>query len=141
MASNYVGQMLISGNVLTDNWGGVILWENADRNCSHRSDDACTLVDPSMYTLSSCGANLSEKSPVDNLDPADVAGSGSAQCTVANLCGFNGLFSNYGTRIYGDTHPWQSHSNHSNKFESNVCCHGSSSFFAWSRSNTANRVT
>ena len=103
VASNYVGQMLISGNVLTDNWGGVILWENADRNCSHRSDDACTLVDPSMYTLSSCGANLSEKSPVDNLDPADVAGSGSAQCTVANLCGFNGLFSNYGTRIYGDT--------------------------------------
>jgi len=36
-------------------------------------------------------------------NPADVVGSGAAGCTISNLCGFNGLFSNYGTSIYGNT--------------------------------------
>ena len=68
VASNYSGQLLISGNVFTNNWGGVVLWENSDRYCSDGSDNACTLVDPSVYTESSCAANLSEKSPVDYYD-------------------------------------------------------------------------
>ena len=68
VASNYSGQLLISGNVLTNNWGGVILWENSDRYCSDGSDNVCTLINPSVYTESSCAANLSEKSPVDYYD-------------------------------------------------------------------------
>ena len=159
VASNYAGQMLIRGNILTNNWGGVILWENADRYCSDGSDGGCTLVDPSVYTVSSCAAHLSEKSPVDyydncrwktknalvedntlNFKPADVVGSGNAACTVANLCGFNGLFSNYGTSIYGDTRTVAVTFQQNNKFESNVY-HGPWSFFAWSQSNIANPVT
>ena len=40
----------ISGNVFTDNWSGVVLWENANRYCgsaANTSTGACTLVDPS----------------------------------------------------------------------------------------------
>ncbi len=155
VASNDGGQLVISRNVLTDNWGGIILWENADRFCSDGSDGACTLVDPSLYTLSSCAAHLSEKSPVDyygncrwktqnvlvednmlNFDPARV----DSHCTVHNLCGFNGLFSNYGTSIYGDTRTVTITFQQNNEFKSNVY-HGPWHFFAWSQSNRANPVT
>ena len=68
VASNYSGQLHISGNVLINNWGGVILWENSDRYCSDGSDNGCTLINPAVYTESSCAANLSQKSPVDYYD-------------------------------------------------------------------------
>ena len=62
VASNYAGTFRISNNTLTDNWSGVVLWENANRYCSDGSDHVCTLVDPPVYTLASCG---SESSRVD----------------------------------------------------------------------------
>jgi Right handed beta helix region len=109
--------LAISGNVFTNNWGGVVLWENSDRFCGDGSDDACTLVDPSVATLTSCPAALSnaaENQPTDTPDyfdlcrwktqnvtvsgnvfsfnPADIG----SDCTAANYCGMNGLFSEVG---------------------------------------------
>jgi parallel beta-helix repeat protein len=111
IASNYSGSLDVTDNLLTDNWGGVVLWENANRFCGDGSDHLCTLVDPSVYTLSTCPTHLSESSPIDysdncrwktqnvtvsdntfSFDPADIAG-----CTATAECGFNGLFSNYGS--------------------------------------------
>ena len=153
VVSNYSGQFLISGNVLANNWGGVILWENSDRYCSDGSDNACTLIDPAVYTESSCAANLPEKSPVDYYDNCrwktqnvtvehntmtfDAATVGPA-CTVANLCGFNGLFSNYGTSQYNQTGPITFQQD--NHFSGNTYA-GSWHFWAWSQSNLANPVT
>lgn len=110
----------ITGNVFTDNWGGVVLWENSDRFCGDGSDDACTLVDPAVATMTSCPAALSntaENQPSDtpdyfdlcrwktqnvtvsgnvfNFNPADIG----SDCTVANYCGFNGLFSEVGVTV------------------------------------------
>ncbi len=108
----------ITGNVFTNNWGGVVLWENSNRFCGDGYDDACTLVDPSVATMSRCRAALAEPSenqPTDtpdyfdlcrwktqnvtvsdndfNFNPADIG----KACTAANYCGFNGLFSEYGS--------------------------------------------
>ena len=111
----YSGTALISGNDFTDNWSGVVLWENSNRFCSDGSDDACTLVDPSVFTQSSCAANLATATPSGNPDyfdgcrwktqnlevtdnvfsfaQADIPG-----CELAaNSCGQNGLFSEYGS--------------------------------------------
>jgi len=40
------GTAMISGNTFTDNWSGVVLWENADRFCSDGFDTPCTLINP-----------------------------------------------------------------------------------------------
>jgi parallel beta-helix repeat protein len=116
VASNFAGQALIQGNVFTDNWGGVVVYENADRACGLGSDNLCTLLDPTVYTLSSCAANLPAATPSGNPDyfdncrwkaqnvdvedntfnftPSNIG----SDCTTASFCGFNGLFSNYGTQ-------------------------------------------
>jgi hypothetical protein len=104
--------LTITNNVFTDNWGGVVLWENSNRFCSDGSDGVCTLVDPLVYTMASCGTLLSETAPTDyfdncrwktqnvtvsnnvfNFNPGNIG----PQCTVANTCGFNALFSEYGS--------------------------------------------
>jgi parallel beta-helix repeat protein len=112
-----ISTLTVSNNQFTNNYGGVVLWENADRFCSDGSDGGCTLVDPSVYTIASCGANLPTATPgqspdyFDNcrwktqnvvvtnnefdFDPAALG----PQCTVANACGFNGLFSQYGSTV------------------------------------------
>ena len=153
VASNYSGQLLISGNVLNNNWGGVILWENSDRYCSDGSDNACTLINPAIYTERSCAANLSEKSPVDYYDNCRWktqnvtvknntmsfnAATVASACTVANLCGFNGLFSNYGTSQYGQAGPIAFEQD--NHFSNNTYS-GPWHFWAWSQSNLANPVS
>jgi parallel beta-helix repeat protein len=155
VASNYAGQLLIQGNVLTNNWGGVVLWENANRYCSDGSDGACTLVNPSVYTLASCAANLSETSPIDYYDncrwktqnvlvtknvESFSPGSVATNCTVANLCGFTALFSNYGTSIYGSSRTVAVTFQQNNQFTNNTYM-GSWSFFAWSQSNLDNPVS
>lgn len=120
IASTYSGKLTITGNVLTNNWGGVVLWENSNRYCGDGSDSFCTLATPSTYSLSSCPAHLKGAKPTQkpdyydncrwktqnvtvtqntfNFTPSLV---GSA-CTAASFCGFNGLFSEYGT-----TTPWK----------------------------------
>lgn len=104
---------LIAKNSFIDNWGGVILWENADRFCNspaNTSSGACTLVDPSVATIKSCNATNVKKQPylgdcrwktqnvlvqdnVFSFKPSDIGPS----CTPANECGFQGVFSEYGT--------------------------------------------
>jgi parallel beta-helix repeat protein len=111
----------VKNNTFTDNWSGITLWENSNRGCGTGSDDACTLIDPSVFTETSCAANLSTAvagantgSPsADYYDGCrwktqNVHVSGNTfkftpanipNCTVQNLCGFNGLFSNYGSTV------------------------------------------
>lgn len=113
------GVAQIEGNTFTDNWSGITLWENANRFCSDGSDHACTLIDPVVFTQASCAANLptavagtNTGSPaadyydgcrwktqnvqvsgnVFKLNAADIT-----NCTPDELCGFNGIFSNYGS--------------------------------------------
>jgi parallel beta-helix repeat protein len=108
----------IEGNAFTDNWGGVVLWENSNRFCGDGYDGACTLVDPQVATMATCPKalpNSSADQPSDtpdyfdlcrwktqnvtvadnvfNFNPSNIG----SDCTKANNCGFNGLFSEYGS--------------------------------------------
>lgn len=118
---SYSSSFLITGNTFTNNWGGVVLWENSNRFCNspaNTSSGVCTLVDPSAVTLKTCVAadihskpyygdcrwktqNVLVRHNVFSFKPAQV---GSA-CTVRNECGFQGLFSEYGT--YPSWSPYQ----------------------------------
>ncbi len=116
----YGAQSVISGNVLTDNWGGIDIYDDADRFCGTQSDnsstDYCTLVAPSTYNLSSCTAhdtasatpsqnpdyydncrwksqNILVTDNTINLTPANIG----SDCTAANGCGFVGVYSEWGT--------------------------------------------
>ncbi|MER6765027.1 right-handed parallel beta-helix repeat-containing protein [Amycolatopsis sp. NPDC000673] len=54
----------ISGNVLQDNWNGIILWENADRFCNspaNTSSGSCTKLVPNVST---CSAPAIAKKPL-----------------------------------------------------------------------------
>jgi hypothetical protein len=102
----------ISGNVFTDNWSGVIMWENADRFCgspANTSGGDCTLVNPGVANLKTCNSsnvshapyyddcrwktqNVSVHDNAFNLNASNVAG-----CKFSAGCGFNGIFSNWGT--------------------------------------------
>ena len=99
----------ITGNVLTDNWSGVILWENADRFCGSPANPTqdCTLggratratcvagtIDTDPY-YSDCRWKTQHVAVHDNafeLDAAKVP-----NCAVTTGCGFNGVFSQWGT--------------------------------------------
>ncbi|MGA3047488.1 MAG: chitobiase/beta-hexosaminidase C-terminal domain-containing protein [Terracidiphilus sp.] len=158
---NLSGEGNVQGNTFTDNWSGITLWENSNRFCSDSSDDACTLVDPSVFTQTSCAANLptavagtNTGSPaadyydgcrwktqnvhvggnVFNFTPANIP-----NCTIGNLCGFNGLFSNYGSTV-----PYTSASvptaiafHQGNLFQNNTY-YGPWNYWAW---NFGNQVT
>ena len=111
----------ITGNTFTDNWSGVVIWENADRFCNSPADTStgdCTLVNPSVVKLSTCVSGTINKPPyysdcrwksqniqvaanTFSLTPSHIG----AACTPANGCGFQGLFSNWGT--YPSWSPYQ----------------------------------
>ena len=112
--SNYQNSpFLIAHNVFLNNWGGVILWENSNRYCAspdNTSSGYCTLVDP-QATLKTCGnASLIKTHPYFaacrwktqnalvefnqfTFTPSAVG----KTCTAAHLCGYNGVFSEYGS--------------------------------------------
>jgi hypothetical protein len=110
---DYGDSFQITGNIFLDNWGGVVLWENSNRYCNspvNTSTGTCTLVDPSLITINSCNSknigqepyysdcrwktqNVSVTGNVFDFTPSDLGSS----CTAANLCGFQGIFSEYGT--------------------------------------------
>lgn len=116
----FSGTFLIAENSFIDNWGGVILWENANRFCnspSNTSTGVCTLVNPAV-TVQSCNAQNIASQPyygdcrwktqnvlvehnLFSFKPADIGSS----CTPANECGYQGLFSEYGT--YPSWSPYQ----------------------------------
>jgi hypothetical protein len=109
----------ITGNVFTNNWSGVVLWESADRFCGspdNTSSGACTLVDPSVANIKTCAqANLQKATPGQTPDYYDLCrwktqnvqvtgntfnmtDSAVANCKGAsNSCGENGIFSQFGT--------------------------------------------
>jgi len=112
VAGPYGSTFSITGNKFTDNWGGVVLWENADRFCGSPANPStdCTLVKPSVATAASCNStnianppyhddcrwktqNVSVYHNLFDFNPADIGSS----CTMANYCGFQGLFSQYGS--------------------------------------------
>jgi Right handed beta helix region len=103
----------ISGNVFTDNWAGVLLWENADRfagSPANTSTGSGTLVNPTVATAKTCNANTIDNEPyigdcrwktqnvrvhdnVFTLEPDKIG----PTCAFRSGCGYNGLFSNWGT--------------------------------------------
>jgi parallel beta helix pectate lyase-like protein len=114
VASAYNNRFLIGANVFTENWGGVILWENANRFCGspdNSSTGDCTLVNSAATTSSCANPDLIPVAPyisdcrwkVQNVmvtnnaftfNPATVGRS----CEQSkNTCGFNGMFSEYGS--------------------------------------------
>lgn len=140
--SNYNNSpLLIAHNIFVNNWGGVILWENSNRFCAspdNTSSSYCTMVDPKA-TLATCGtASLIKTEPYfndcrwktqnvlveDNQFTFTSAALGKA-CTVANNCGYNGVFSEYGSNpswspYHGDIVPTNITFHQDNKFTDNA---------------------
>jgi parallel beta-helix repeat protein len=125
-----ISTITISGNVFTDNWDGVVLWENSDRFCggNHvygQPDSICTLVNPSLlplYDTTTCVTKLENSAtnkPTDSPDYFDLcrwktqnvlvqnnafhftASNVGASCTTNTVCGENAIFSNYGSGADG----------------------------------------
>jgi hypothetical protein len=102
----------ITGNVFTDNWSGVILWESADRFCgspNNTSTGYCTLVNTGVANANTCNStniasqpylsdcrwktqNVSVHDNSFNMTPSNIPG-----CSFNTACGYNGMFSNWGT--------------------------------------------
>ena len=113
VAGPYRNTLAVIRNTFVNNWGGVVLWENADRFCgspANSSTGLCTLVDPGVVTGRSCNAtriaiepyygdcrwktqNVLVEANDFTFDPASIGPS----CTLANYCGFNGIFSQWGS--------------------------------------------
>ena len=58
--------LTISSNVFTDNWDGVVLYQNPNRVCGSSANSStgyCTLDDPSVFTTSSCAAHMATSTP------------------------------------------------------------------------------
>ncbi|HKF38731.1 MAG TPA: right-handed parallel beta-helix repeat-containing protein, partial [Ktedonobacteraceae bacterium] len=110
----YDHSLLITRNTFMDNWGGVILWENADRYCgsgANTSTGYCTLGNSSVATVRNCAnprlivtkpyyndcrwktQNVLVRDNTFTFDPARIG----PECTHARYCGFNGIFSEWGS--------------------------------------------
>lgn len=111
--TKYGTQFLVANNEFLDNWGGIILWENANRFCAspdNSSTGYCTMVDPKA-TIRTCSnpavikgqpyhadcrwkvQNFLVRNNLFSFKPADIG----KACTRASNCGFNGVFSEYGS--------------------------------------------
>jgi hypothetical protein len=116
--SNYAGVLNIQDNVFNDNMSGVIIYQNPNRYAGDGQDPG-TLTPPTGVNIGTwintdgpadCPGSLSETSPIDyhslcqwraqnvtvqdnqfTFNPSDSVYDG--QCTEANSCGQNGLFS------------------------------------------------
>jgi glycosyltransferase involved in cell wall biosynthesis len=109
----FSGTLDISQNTFVNNWSGVVLWENSNRFCNspaNTSSGYCTLVDPSKITLNSCNEqtiadppffddcrwktqNVSVSHNVFDFNPGAIG----MKCTAAVDCGFQGVFSEFGS--------------------------------------------
>ncbi len=121
VAGRFRGRLEVTGNRFTDNWSGVVLWENADRFCgspANSSTGICTLADPGLVTVETCGvANIGQEPYYDDCrwrtrqvrvhgnvfehDPTRIG----SQCTPENGCGLNAVLSNAGG--YPDWSPYR----------------------------------
>lgn len=110
----YAERLEITGNLLRDNWSGVVLWENADRYCgspANTSTGDCTLVDPARVSAATCTRATIDRKPYysdcrwktqnvsvhDNTFEHDPGKVGKACSSSAHSCGLNAIASNYGT--------------------------------------------
>lgn len=101
----------IANNLFLDNWGGITLWENADRFCNspaNTSSGYCTAVNPSVAKLSTCVSGTINNEPYKSdcrWKTKNVTISGNEfRITPANVnncdtdyCGHMAVLSNYGT--------------------------------------------
>jgi hypothetical protein len=133
--------LLIAHNIFLNNWGGVILWENSNRFCGspdNTSSSYCTMVGPEA-TLKTCATpSLIKTKPYFddcrwktqhvlvefNQFRFTPSALGTA-CTVANNCGYNGMFSEYGSDpswspYHGDIVPANVTFSQHNKFYDNT---------------------
>ena len=155
----YGDTLAITGNTFINNWGGVILWENADRFCgspANTSAAECTLVDPDVVTKGSCNAANIATAPYYggcrwktqnvivsrndfNFDPEDIG----RDCTPEKFCGFNGVFSQWGSEPSWSPYKGTVVENHitfdqNNHFEANIyngpwqfMVHGQNNVVGW----------
>ncbi|HKR68614.1 MAG TPA: right-handed parallel beta-helix repeat-containing protein [Streptosporangiaceae bacterium] len=115
----YGTNLQITGNLFINNWSGVVLWENANRFCGspdNSSTGDCTIVAPHVASTKTCNkAHLYQTartavpdyydlcrwktqnvSLTDNLfrfEPSKIG----PTCTAARGCGYNGIFSEWGS--------------------------------------------
>ncbi|MGH3330992.1 MAG: right-handed parallel beta-helix repeat-containing protein [Nocardioidaceae bacterium] len=119
--TDYNTTLEITGNLLKDNWSGVVLWENADRYCgspANTSTGECTLVNPDVVTEPACNpGNISEEPYYSDCrwktqnvkvhgnifkhNPSHIG----AECTFASSCGVSSIMSNSGS--YPNWSPYQ----------------------------------
>jgi hypothetical protein len=132
---------LIEHNSFIDNWGGVILWENSNRFCGspdNSSTGYCTMVGPKAMLKTCATPSLIKVQPYlsdcrwktqnvlvayneFSFTPAAVG----KKCAVSAGCGFNGVFSEYGSDpswspFQGDIVPRDITFNQNNHFEDNT---------------------
>jgi len=130
--------MLISNNNFENNWGGVVLWEDANRysGSSGNTHVAGTIKMRSLYDDSPCKSGRPDVIPGSVADKficrwstenivveknefrIDKAAIG---CTGGNYCGINGIFSEYGTypEFSGYQVPWRITFQQKNIFRNN----------------------
>jgi Right handed beta helix region len=111
--TDYKNRFLIAHNNFLNNWGGVILWENSNRFCGspdNTSTGYCTMVNPKATVKTCSTPALVKTQPYfsdcrwktknvlveDNTFTFSPSAVGKA-CTPANDCGYNGVFSEYGS--------------------------------------------
>ena len=128
----------ISGNNLVDNWGGIALWENADRFCNspaNTSGGYCTAVNPSQSNFNTCVAGTINNPPhysdcrwkTQNVSVHDNQfkfSRANVACTTTG-CGQQAILSNWGT--YPSWSPYQGRAiqdaitfNQNNRFANNT---------------------
>ena len=144
--STYAGDMAIQDNVFTDNWGGVVVYQNANRHPGDGQDPG-TLVPPAGETVNAwlnnaptvCPANLAETTPIDyaslcqwrsqnvqvtdntfSFNPSDAVFGGN--CNQADNCGQSGLFSIFSST---DAYPTYTVCNEISNEQNNVFNHNS----------------
>ncbi len=112
VATRFGESFEIAHNRFVNNWSGVVAWENADRfagSPANTSTGYSTLVNRAVANLRTCAPGTIESSPyyddcrwktqnlrvVDNTFVSDA--SVIPGCRADTGCGFQGLFSNWGT--------------------------------------------
>ena len=149
----------ITGNYLEDNWGGVAVWEHAERFCASGANTSagyCTKVNPdvnhnicgNMLTIqnepwySDCRWNTQNVLVSGNTFKLNLANVPAA-CAGSGNCGTVALFSNYGTNYPGGT-PYTAYKvadrvtyAANNRFASNTYVGD----WKWSAHNSGNKLT
>ncbi|MEA2716206.1 MAG: hypothetical protein QOI99_523 [Actinomycetota bacterium] len=108
LADGTYATLEVAGNLLEDNWGGVVLWENADRFCNSVANTSAGYCTKGGAALpSTCAAGTIERGPYlsdcrwktmnvsvhDNDFRIDKAALG----CVGQPCGLQAVIANYGT--------------------------------------------